>query len=237
MDFAQECWYGWPWVGLGMAIVALILLFGTNLLRGVDAPRWRDPYWLAWVAFPAYLVHQFEEYALHITDGQFDIISQVFANAGGVMDLSNLPMLHFPLVNITLVWVGVPLAAWLGRKLSNPVVALAPYGFVLVNGVVHCMGTLSGAMPVAANPGFFTGTFVFLPLCALVIAVCVRGSFMRGGGLALALGSGAIAHGLLGAAYALSAVGPAAVIAFDVVAGVAPALLAYVGCKLLKVRY
>lgn len=237
MDFAQECWYGWPWIGLGMAAVVLVLMFGTNLLRSTTTARWRDPYWLAWAAFPAYLAHQFEEYSLHITDGQFDIVSQVFVNAGSVMNLSNLPMLHFPLVNITLVWIGVPLAAWLGRKLDNPVVALSPYGFVLVNGLVHCLGTVSGAISVTGNPGFFTGSLVFLPLCALVIFECMRGPYMRGGGLALTLGSGAIAHGLVGAAYALSAAGPAMVIAFDVLAGIAPVLLAYAGCRLFKVRY
>ena len=52
------------------------------------------------------LVHQFEEYALNIVDGNYVIVEQVFANAGSIMDLSALPMFHFPLVNIVLVWAG-----------------------------------------------------------------------------------------------------------------------------------
>ena len=128
MSMADVFWYAWPWVGLGMGIVMLVLLFATDLMRESDAPRWRDPYWLAWAAMPAYLVHQFEEYALNIVDGHYVIVEQVFVNAGSVMDLSALPMFHFPLVNIALVWAGVPLAAWLGARLKNPVVALSPYG-------------------------------------------------------------------------------------------------------------
>ena len=58
------------------------------------------------------------------------------------MDLSNLPLAYFPLVNIALVWMGVPLSAWICRR--NPVIGLAPYGFILVNGLMHCLGTLVG---------------------------------------------------------------------------------------------
>ena len=235
MGIVEQFWWAWPWMGLGMAVVMLVLLFGTDLLHGMDAPRWRDPYWLAWLAMPAYLVHQFEEYPLHITDGQYDIVSTVLAIP--VFDLSQLPMAHFPMVNIALVWVGVPLAAWLGRRMGNPVVALAPFGFLLLNGFVHVAQAVSGMMPAPVNPGFFTGAFVFLPLVALAIVVCVRGDFMDGKGLAIALVSGAIGHILLGVAYALcSATGPAFVLCFDVLAGLAPMLLALLFCRIFKVR-
>jgi hypothetical protein len=237
MSMADVFWYAWPWVGLGMGIVMLVLLFATDLLRESDAPRWRDPYWLAWAAMPAYLVHQFEEYALNIADGNYVIVEQVFVNAGSVMDLSALPMFHFPLVNIALVWAGVPLAAWLGARLKNPVVALSPYGFILVNGLMHLAMTAARSVPVALNPGFFTGAFVFLPLAALTIAVCVRGRFMHGGGIAAFLVAGAIAHGLLGAGYAMSGVGGAVGVAtLDLLAGLSPAFLAWAFCKLFKVK-
>ena len=49
MSMADVFWYAWPWVGLGMGIVMLVLLFATDLLRGSDAPRVRDPYWLAYL--------------------------------------------------------------------------------------------------------------------------------------------------------------------------------------------
>ena len=39
----------WPWMGLGAAVVVLILLFCTDWLRGDTAKsRWRDPFWLGW---------------------------------------------------------------------------------------------------------------------------------------------------------------------------------------------
>lgn len=237
MSFMEHCWYAWPWVGLGMGIIVIVLLFGTNVLRSNEDTRWLDPLWLAWLAMPAYLLHQFEEYALHITDGQYDIITQVFANTAGLLDLANLPMAHFPLVNIALVWAGVPLAAWLARKLDNPVVGLAPYGFILVNGFGHFAGTVIGGVPLEANPGFFTGALVFVPLSVLVIVACLRRGFTDGKGLAVALVSGVIAHALLGAGYAMAAIGgPVGVVILDIAAGLSPGLLAWIGCKALKVK-
>lgn len=237
MGIAEGFWNGWPWMGLGIAAVVLVLLFGTDLMRASEKPRWLDPYWLAWAAMPAYLLHQFEEYALHVTGGQYDIITQVFATAGGFMDLSALPMAHFPLVNIALAWLGVPLAAWLGRRLRNPAVALGPYGFVLANGLGHCLGTLATGMPPESNPGFFTGTFVFVPLAALAVVACVRGGYLRAGGIAAFLIAGVIAHGLLGAGYAMAAVGgPVGVVVLDVAAGLSPGPLAWLICRLFRVR-
>ena len=32
----------WPWVGLGMAIVLLFVLFKTDVLRSNEGSRWRD---------------------------------------------------------------------------------------------------------------------------------------------------------------------------------------------------
>lgn len=235
MSLVDQFWYAWPWMGLGAAVVFAFLLFGTDLLRSGEGPRWRDPQWLAWAAVPMYLVHQFEEYGLHVTDGQFDIIAQVYANTAGVFDLSSLPMAHFPLVNIGLVWFGVPLAAWLCRR--NPVIGLAPYGFILVNGLIHFASVFVMGTPVSENPGFFTGTFLFLPATALVIYTCVRGDFMDGKGLAIALVAGIISHMLLGAAYgASSAAGPVAVVCLDLFASFGPVALGWLGCKLFKPR-
>ena len=39
----------WPWMGLGAAVVVLILLFFTDWLRGdTTKSRWKDPFWLGW---------------------------------------------------------------------------------------------------------------------------------------------------------------------------------------------
>ena len=124
MDLAEQFWYAWPWMGLGAAVVMAVLLFCTDLLRSDGGRRWLDPVWLAWLAVPIYLLHQFEEYACNLADGEYLIIGQVFANAGGIMDLSQLPLAFFPEVNILLVWVAVPISAYLCRR--NPVIGLAP---------------------------------------------------------------------------------------------------------------
>lgn len=236
MSIVDQFWFSWPWMGLGMAVIMLFLLFGTNLLRSRKCSRWLDPQWLAWLAMPVYLIHQFEEYACHRVGDGYLIIDQVFQNTQGVLDLSSLPMAYFPEVNIALVWVGVPLSAFLCRW--NPVIGLAPYGFILVNGLMHCVGTLSGMMPIEGNPGYWTGTFVFLPLVGLVIYATVKEKFMSGGALAVALVAGALAHVILGGGYAAAALGgPAAAIIVGGFAGVSSIVLAWLGCKIFHVRY
>lgn len=236
MPVTEAFFYAWPWMGLGMAVIMLVLLFGTNLLRSNTGSRWLDPVWLAWVAMPAYLIHQFEEYACNFVDGSFVIIDQVFVNAGAMVDLSNLPLAYFPEVNIALVWVGVPICAFLSRK--NPVIGLAPYGFILVNGLMHCMGTLTGMMPLELNPGFWTGIFVFLPLACIVIYASIKKKIMSGGALAVSLVAGVLAHGLLGAGYAVCAVGgPVACLVLGCFAGISPAIFAWLGCLIFHARY
>lgn len=236
MSLIEQFWFAWPWMGLGMAVIMLFLLFGTNLFRSGKESRWLDPQWLAWIAMPAYLIHQFEEYACNRADDGYVIINQVFANTQGVLDLTNLPLAYFPEVNIALVWIGVPLSAFLCRW--NPVVGLAPYGFILVNGLMHCLGSLSGAMPIDANPGFWTGTFIFLPLLAIVVYAALKTKFMSGGALAVALVAGALAHIVLGAAYAVTAVGGGvAALVVGAFAGVASIAFAWLGCKIFHVKY
>lgn len=236
MDLAEQFWYAWPWMGLGAAVVMVLLLFFTDLLRSNGGRRWLDPVWLAWLAVPVYLLHQFEEYGCNLANGEYLIIEQVFANAGTVMDLSRLPLAFFPEVNILLVWVAVPLSAYLCRR--NPVIGLAPYGFILVNGLMHCVGSLTGLMPIALNPGFWTGTFVFLPLVALVIYATFERRFMSGGALAVALVAGAISHVFFGMGYVVSAfAGGAAALAVGGIGVFSSIFFAWLGCRVFHVRY
>ena len=52
-----------PWIGRGVAIVFLFLLFGTRLLHSEPgSPRWHDRVWLSWLAVAIYLLHNVEEY-------------------------------------------------------------------------------------------------------------------------------------------------------------------------------
>lgn len=231
MGIVDQFWYAWPWMGLGAAVVMVVLLFCTNACRSTSGPRWRDLQWLAWLALPLYLVHQFEEYSCNLTDGGYVIINQVFANTQGIFDLSALPMAHFPLVNILLVWFAVPLAAWLYHK--SPVIALSPYGFILVNGLMHFAMTVVRGVPVSENPGFFTGTFLFIPVTIWVIYVAVKNKSVGVKGIVIALVAGALAHLMLGAAYAVSAVaGAVGTYIFDFLAGFSCIIFSWLGVKL-----
>ena len=66
-------WFAWPWVGLLLAFVMLWLMFRTKIFRGKSCSRFKDGAWYAWLPMPAYLLHQFEEYACHVTNGQFAV--------------------------------------------------------------------------------------------------------------------------------------------------------------------
>jgi hypothetical protein len=56
-----------PWIGGLAAVVLLVLLFGTDVLRsGSATSRWRDPVAMSWMATVAYLLHNVEEYAVDL---------------------------------------------------------------------------------------------------------------------------------------------------------------------------
>jgi len=52
----------WPWIGLGAAIVLLLLIFCTDFLRSDKTKsRFRDPVSLAWMGAVIYMLHNLEE--------------------------------------------------------------------------------------------------------------------------------------------------------------------------------
>ena len=157
MSFSEQLWFAWSWIGLGMAMLMLVLLLCTDFLHDASGSRWRDVSWYAWLPMPAYLFHQFEEYACHITNGQFDIVAQFYVPGNMPFSTDGLPLLHFPLVNIGLAWFGAPLAAMLCRR--NPVIGCSYFGFMFLNGMTHIV---MGGSP-AENPGLTTGAFLFVP--------------------------------------------------------------------------
>jgi hypothetical protein len=137
-------------------------LFGTHLLRGRrDASRWRDPVWLSWLAVPVYLVHQFEEYG--IAANGFHQFPTTLCTQMGLGDYPDCPIpgYYFAAVNLSLAWVGAPLAAYLSRR--STLVGLSFYGLILVNGLVHILPAVTGEL---YNPGMITAVLVLLPLGA-----------------------------------------------------------------------
>ncbi len=227
---------GWPWMGLGAAVVLLVLMLGTDTMRSrASGSRWWDPTWLAWLGVPLYLVHQFEEYPLHFiaARGSYEIVEGVCKAQG--YDLHPncpIPLSHFPVVNIALVWAAAPVAAWLCRR--NPVVGLTYYGFILANGLLHVVtGAIADGGPLS-SPGFVTGALLFVPSAIWVSYVSVKSGLMTKSALALSLGGGIAGHvALVGAYWFVRVGGTPGILAADVVTAFVPILIAGVGSKLM----
>lgn len=230
--------FGWPWMGLGGAVVLLILLFKTDLFINSNQSRWKDTVWLSWFIVPVYLVHQFEEYTMHITNGQYDGVAMFFSERSPVaafLDTMELPMAHFPLMNIMFVWVALPIAAFLSKK--NPVIGLSGYGFLIVNGMAHLLGGVALGMSPLENPGFFTGTIVFIPLTLWMSYICLKTGQLSKKKLILSLISGIIGHIALASCYLFAIMGlPAGVLIADVVVAFTPTIVAWIFCKIFKIK-
>lgn len=145
----------WPWMGLGAAVVLLIILFATDWMRSdTSISRWRDPSWFAWLVAVAYMIHNVEEYGFDAT-GQ----SLAFPNMMGGL-LGTMPDWSFFLcVNLSLVWVMGPLAAALSRR--YPALAFGMVGIEAVNCLTHIPGAIALG---SISGGCTTALVVFLPL-------------------------------------------------------------------------
>lgn len=151
--------------------------------------------------------------ALHVTGGEFDLVT-AFAETG-VMEMfgGDFNVLTFPEINILLVYVAFPVAAVMGRR--NPVVGLTPYGFMLVNGLTHLVGgSVLGGAPLA-NPGDVIGLLCFIPLFAWFFLVCVKEGLLDRRGLACAVAAGVVQRLGVFSVYAVNlAAGSAAAMAW-----------------------
>lgn len=183
-----------PWIGLAGAVVMLVMLFGTDVLRGDPTlPRWHDRVWLSWIAMVAYLIHNFEEYGLDLRG-----FSHSFPDAlCGTMKLPAYPDCPIPpnfylAVNIALFWVVAPLAALLSRH--HPIVGLTLYSVVFSNSLVHLA---PAALSMSYNPGLLTAIVVFLPLSIWVGYVCFGNGRMSYKVMALLVFDGVLLHAIL----------------------------------------
>lgn len=235
MGFWEVAYLAWPFMGLGAAVVLLILLFATDKLRAnTSVPRWRDPAWLAWAVACAYLLHVFEEYGCHIEGGQFVLVTTF--EAKGISDMfGGIPHMFFPYMNIMLTWVAMPVAAALAKK--HPVIGLSGIGFELLNGFTHIGGGIAQGLSLLDNAGVFTGVLVFIPLYIVVAVQQKRHGILSKKGLAIATVSGIAGHILLFAGYGLNlAFGNAATyIAIPIIA-FSPLIVAWLLCSAFKVR-
>jgi len=232
----QMNWFdiGWPFVGLGGAIVMFAIMLLTDTFRGNTAvSRWRDPVWLGWLAAPLYWLHQFEEYSVRMLGFDYSIQEMVCKNLGfPPYPDCPVPLSFYPVVNIGLMWVGAPLAAYLGRR--NAAIGLSFWGLIFLNGIGHVAGTVALR---DYNTGLLTGLFLFIPLSVWVIYACgIRGP-LSGKVVGLAFGAGILAHIFLGVGYGLlkfGVINGTGLLAYSVVLSFTPILFAALGSRFMK---
>ena len=237
-NFVTKFDFAWSWMGLGISMVFFVLLFFTDILRNdLNRPRWQDAGWFAWVAAPMYMLHQFEEYALYYDVKTLhhpfaDMICQKIGY--GAYPECPIPVQHYWIVNIIL-WLMAMLGAWKFYK-TNPMVALAPYGLILSNGLLHIGGWLASGNSIYyyASGGTMTSIALFIPVTILMIRACVKWNVMSGWAITATLIAGLIGHLILFGAYAsLDAGGVVALYIFDFLAMTSPLLLTWLASKWL----
>ena len=164
----QQHWFYdvWAFIGAGGAVVMVAILLTTDTFRSnTTVSRWRDPVWLAWLAAPLYWVHQLEEYSLPVIGLPYSLPDMVC----GQFDFPPypdcpIPMSFYPVVNISLMWFGAPLAAYICRR--NVLIGLSSWGLIMANGFVHSAG---GVAEGTYNTGLWTAAVLLFP--------CHSGSF------------------------------------------------------------
>lgn len=183
-----------PWIGLAVAAVLLVLLFGTDLLRSEESTsRWRDRVWFSWMAMALYLIHNGEEYGI-------DLFGHLHAFPDSLCTTLKLPAYpgcpmppaFFLAVNLPLFWVGAPLAALLSRR--HPLFGLTFYGVVFTNGLVHVLPLLAGR---GYGPGTLTAALLFLPISAWVAYACFGKGRLSYKALAVLVADGVLLHAIL----------------------------------------
>jgi Protein of unknown function with HXXEE motif len=183
-----------PWIGGIAAVVLLVLLFGTQLLRGEPgSSRWRDRVWLSWMAMVIYLLHNVEEYGIDLFGRMHEFPDSIC----GVLKLPaypdcTLPPLFYLAVNIPLFWIGAPIAALLSRR--HPLVGLTFYSVIFVNALVHLAPLLAG---VGYGPGTLTAAVLFVPVSFWVAYACFGKGRLSYKAMALLIADGVILHVIL----------------------------------------
>jgi len=184
----------WPWFGLLVSILMVILLFGTHLFRqDLRISRWRDSVWLSWLVIPIYMLHEFEEYGIDFL-GTRHAFPEGLCNALRLENYPQCPIPHtfYLFVNIPLVWVFAPVAASFCRK--NQLVGLGLYSVVITNGIVHL---LTFVLMGRYNPGVFTSFVIFLPSFFWVCKACFGDRGLPRSGISIIVMTGIILHAIL----------------------------------------
>ncbi len=215
----------WPWIGLGIAAVMLVLLFATNVFRSkLDISRWRDHVWLAWLAPAGYMLHQWEEYGIDALGNHFAFPNLLCSSLGfPPYPECSIPTTTFVAINVSIIWVAGLVCALLSRK--HPLVGLSLYAIHGTNAVAH-LGTWAASGTY--NPGSLTSALVQLPLFIWVAYAMSSHPAVRKSGIVTLFAAGLLASAILLGALKLFSRG---VISGDVMVAIQalnPALLIFV---------
>jgi hypothetical protein len=149
MSLTHAALYGWPYLGLVLAVVLCVVLFREPHSSG---SRWRAPRFLLPLVFPMYLVHQFEEHGI-------DALGEWYAFLGTMCRTLGYPAIEGCPADAAFVFSVNCIACWFAFSLAviyrerRPVVAACVWGIPLVNGLIH-LGTSVGTG--IYNPGLVT---------------------------------------------------------------------------------
>ena len=146
----------WPWIGLGAAIVLLILIFCTDYFRSDKSKsRFFDPVSLAWMGAVVYMLHNLEEYGIDMYGHE-----QAFTILMGHLVGVRISEAAFLCCNLFLVWVVGPLTAVFVKKGYHRMAAGMAI-FELINGTMHIVQAINLG---CYNPGLLNSLLLCYPL-------------------------------------------------------------------------
>jgi hypothetical protein len=145
----ERLYRSWPKAGglFSVLIILFVLLFSPYEFLSLHTAAWLN---LAFL-----MLHQFEEY---VYPGGFkDFFNNYIYKEKGIMKfrLNDISAFH---VNVTLGWTAFLISAIAGTKGALFFAVILAITFI--NGIVHTAAAIVFRM---YNPGFVTGTFVFVP--------------------------------------------------------------------------
>lgn len=193
----ETTWFdmNWVWIGSCLGLVLAFFLFFTNKLRSnLETPRYKDLYWLGWACSLAYFIHNFEEYGIDITGMQYGFPATLERLAGMLGGSGDVPALFFTMVNVSMVWIALPLLAAMGKK--RPLASLIPASILLVNAVTHTAPFVIG---VGYTSGAASAIVLFYPLAiwTFVLSVGKAKGKLPGTSLLATIGIGVLSHVVL----------------------------------------
>ncbi|WP_052367800.1 HXXEE domain-containing protein [Haloferax sp. ATB1] len=177
----------WPWIGLGLSVILLVLLFATDLFRSEpNTSRWRDPVWLAWLAPASYMIHQFEEYGIDALGRTFAFPDLLCASFGmAPYPECSVPTATFVAINISIIWGAGLVCGLLSWK--HPLVGLSVYAIHGTNSLSHLE---LAVVTETYNPGSVTSAVILLPLFSWVAYAMSDREDVGKSGIATLFGAG-----------------------------------------------